>query len=312
MKIEARALDWLLEEENPSIRYRTLVELLGEKSYDPKIKALKAHIPSSKPVEHIFSKMHPEGYWMYDGKGAGVNYVTAITTHYNLAYLAELSLDRNDPRVALAAERYLNLSKPDGDYDGHMSCLYAYNLRTFIMLGYGSDPRIKKTTQLMLATSRPDGGYLCEMHENKRKTRPTKSCINGSVKALMAYAMLPELWGHPRCKQLVDYFLRRGVIYRTEHPGTLANRSSAMMIFPFTWGNNLLETAYSLSVLGYGNRPEAQKMWEVFESKKDKDSKYVLDWNPPKSHFKPGRRGEANKWVTLYAYLAIKHKNRNE
>lgn len=312
LEINPQVVDWLLEEDNPSVMYRTLTELLDEKPGDPKVHAAKDWIASSKPVQYIFSKMHPDGYWEYNGKGAGVDYVDFVTTHFNLSFLAELGLDRKDPRVALAAERYLNLSKPDGDYAGYMSCLFAYNIRTFIMLGYGNDPHIRKSVELMLSTSRHDGGYLCDMHERKRRTRPVKSCINGSTKALMAYAMLPELWKHPRCKELVDYFLRRRVVYQTGEPGKPANRSSDLMIFPFHWRSNLLESAYALCVMGYGNYPELEDMWKVFESKKDRNARYALDWDPPRSYFKTGKRGRANKWVTLYAYLAIKHKDSKE
>ncbi len=303
-------MDWLLDEENPSVRYRTLVELLDENPDAPTIRKLKAQIPGSNQAERIFSKMHPDGYWEYKGVGANVDYVDFITTHFNLSFLAELGLDKSDPRVALAAERYLCLTKPDGDYSRHMSCLYAYNIRTFIMLGYRDDPRVRKTVELMLSTSRHDGGYLCDMHEGKRKVRPVRSCINGSTKALMAFAMLPDLWGHPRSRKLVDYFLRRGAIYRTDSPGVPANRSSNIMVFPFHWRSNLLESAYALAAMGYGTRPELDDMWKAFESKKDKESRYVLDWDPPRCYFKTGKRGQANKWVTVYAYLALKYKEK--
>lgn len=303
-------MNWLLEEENPSVRYRTLVELLGENPDSPSLRDLKAEIQGSEQVERIFSKMDPRGYWVYKGIGAGVDYVDFVTTHFNLSFLAELGLDCSDPRVALAAERYLDLSSPDGDYSRHMSCLYAYNIRTFIMLGYGSDSRIRKTIELMLSATRSDGGYLCEIHEGKRKTRPVKSCINGSTKALMAFAMLPDLWRHPRCKQLVDYFLRRDVIYKMGERGVPANRSSVLMIFPFHWRSNLLESAYALSVMGFGSRPELDDMWKLFESKRDESSRFVMDWDPPRCYFKSGKRGETNKWVTLYAYMALKHKEK--
>jgi len=309
-KIEPRVADWLLEENEPSVRYRTLTELLDENPEAPEVRAAKAGIPESKSVRKIFSKMHPDGYWEFKGLGAGVSYVDFVTTHFNLAFLAELGMDREDPRVALAAERYLGLAKPNGDYGRHMSCLYAYNLRTFTLLGYRDDPRVAKTVELMLGTSRPDGGYLCDTHEGKYKTRPAKSCINGSCKALMAFAELPELWGHPRCKQLVDYYLRRGGIFRSDEPGTPANRTSDLTVFPPHWRSNLLETAYALAVMGHGDRPELAGMWEKLESKRDADSRFVLDWDPPRSYFKTGKRGRANKWVTLYACLALKHRDR--
>ena len=68
--------------------------------------------------------------------GSGVEYRNAATTHYCLSYLAELGMDKTDPRISTAADRYLNLQKPDGDFMLHLSCLLGMNIRTFTMLGY--------------------------------------------------------------------------------------------------------------------------------------------------------------------------------
>jgi hypothetical protein len=80
------------------------------------------------------------------------------------------------------------------------------------MLGYHDDPRIQERIAVLLADERHDGGSLCNRPSFKAKT---KSCIRGSIKALMAFAVLPELWETARCRQLVDYFLRRRVLFRT-------------------------------------------------------------------------------------------------
>lgn len=314
MRIKQNVLNWLLEEENPSVRYRTLAELLGREMNDPDVLQAKAHIPSSKAVKKIFAKMHPEGYWYHfdkrknQGAGDGVEYFDYFTTHFNLAFLAELGMDRHDKRIALAVERYLSLQKPDGDFHKHFSCLYAYNLRTFIMMGYKNDERVQKITDLMLKTERPDGGYLCDMHEGKRKTRSVKSCIRGSIKALTAFAALPELWMSPRSKALISYFLKRRVYFRTTQPDQPAAKGICSATFPFVWRGSFLEALYALSIMGYGEYPELTEAWALLNSKKDDTGRYILNWTPSNAYFKPGKREEPNKWITLYAYLALKHK----
>ena len=306
-------IDWLLEEDNPSVRYRTLTELLDEPSDSPKVCETRARIPDSEPVKDIFSKMHPDGYWYYvnassgKGRGDGVEYWDFTTTHWNLAFLSELGLDRDNPRVDLAANRYLGLQKDDGDFLDHYSCLYTYNLRTFLRMGYRDDPRVSKIIDLMLSIERPDGGYLCDKYEYKWKKKIPKSCIHGGVKALLAFSELPDLWESPRCKALVHYFLKRHVLFRTGEPlvpikGYL-NTSFPMVIRP-----NLIEPLYALSVMGYGAAPELSEAWDILRTKRNDDGRYVLDWTPPRSYFKPGKRGEPTKWITLYAYLAMKHK----
>ncbi|MDP8285749.1 MAG: hypothetical protein RAP03_03695, partial [Candidatus Electryonea clarkiae] len=132
-------INWLLEESDPSIRYRTLVELLDEDPGSRIGQQARSRIADSKPVQDILDRMHPDGYWLQTNPrtgvtvGDGVEYGAYATTQFCLAYLAELGLDRSHPIVAKAADRYLNLQKPDGDFWDHFSCLNGYNIRNFIM-----------------------------------------------------------------------------------------------------------------------------------------------------------------------------------
>lgn len=314
MALTSELLDWLLETENPSVRYRALTELLDISADDPQVQQTRVQILDSKPVQKIFAKMHPDGYWLHRGKGAGIEYTHASSTHFILAYLAELGLDRQDERIARAVERYLSLDQPDvpnpqiwqmpPDYANHQSCLYAYNLRTFVMLGYHDDPRIQERIAVLLADERFDGGYLCD-RASFRAT--TKSCIRGSLKALTAFAVLPELWETARCQQLVDYFLRRRVLYRTRQPEKLVRDELVRVGFPFVIGGSLLEPLYALSRMGYGQDERLRPAWDILESKRDEAGRTLLDWHPS-TLFKPGDTGQPNKWVTLYACLAQKYR----
>jgi len=108
-------LNWLLEPENPSLRYRTLVEVLDKSPNDSEALKCKKQIAESSQVKNLLKRMHPDGYWLQKhpktGKmlGEGVEYGAFGTTHYCLSYLAELGLDRTNSQVSKAAERYLDL-----------------------------------------------------------------------------------------------------------------------------------------------------------------------------------------------------------
>ena len=307
-------IDWLLEEENLSLRYRTLTELLDEDPEAPEVVRLRESLPQSPAVEAILNKMHPDGYWLQkhpktgEVTGDGVEYGAFATTHFCLAYLAELGITRDQPAVAKAADRYLSLQAPDGDFWNHFSCLFSQNIRTFVLLGYRNDPRVQNTIHLLLTTERADGGYLCDWHEGKYKTKPTKSCIRGATKALLAFSMLPELWDHPRCKALLDYFLRRDCLYKTTDPDEPVHKDMVSTYFPITWRASFLEVLYALSRMGLGKRKELDRAWRVLESKKDKTGRFLLDWNPMQAPFKPGKRQQPNKWITYYALLAMKYR----
>lgn len=302
MIIEQSLLDWLLEEENPSVQYRTLTELLDYSSDDPSVCQAKARISSSKWVQKILAGMHPDGYWLHRGKGDTIVYGLSASTHFVLSYLAELGLDREDRHIALAVERYLGLDPPD--FHKHQSCLYAHNLRTFIMLGYKEDPRVQKRIDVLLNDKKPDGGYLCDQ---KTRNAKTKSCIRGSIKALLAFATLPELWNEPRCKQLIDYFLKRHIFFSRSQPDKIIRDELVRAVFPFVITGSLLEPLYALSVMGYGQNEGMKEAWQELEKKRDETGRYMSDGHS-NTLFRPDKKGKASKWITLYALLALKHK----
>lgn len=314
MKIDDNIIKWLLSPEDPSLRYRTMTELLDVSPDDPEVTETRSLIPGSKAIMDIFGKMHPDGYWLQKNPrsgiiyGSGVEYGAFATTHFCLAYLTELGLDKNHPLVFKAADRYLNLVQPDGDFWNHFSCLYGYNIRNFILLGFKDDPRLNKSINLMLNTIRKDGGYLCDMHEKRSKTGNIKSCIRGSVKTLLAFSELPEYWNHPRCQILVNYFLNRGGIFKSYDSTQYVNKDVERFSFPTIWRLNIWEILYSLGKMGYGSDKRLNKAWELLESRMNTDGTYNLDWTPTQCPWKVGMRGNPNPWITFYILLAYKHK----
>ncbi|MCP4760179.1 MAG: hypothetical protein GY870_00260 [archaeon] len=313
-KIPDDVLEWLLEPSNPSIRYRTLTEIQDYSKSHSEVQQTYSEILNWKSVLGIKKAMQPDGFWQVKvekGKiiGKGTHYRTFNTTHWVLGYLAEYGLTRKEDFIELAANRYLNLQKKDGDFLRHFSCLYGLNLHTFAKLGFESDPRIKKTLELVFSSVRHDNGYLCDIHEGKkRKGKPVKSCYRGCLKVLFGLGEYPSTWKHPSVKKLVDYFLNRELIFKTTGK-LLVVKNAGLMVFPFTYREGLIEVLYPILKMGYKNHPKIRRAWKIFESKKTAENKFLLDWNAPNKYLKPGKRGEINKWITFYAYLLYKLKD---
>ena len=64
----------------------------------------------------------------------------------------------------------------------------------------------------------------------------------------------------------------------------------------------------SFCALGYGNDPRLSKAWNILNSKKTLDGKYILNGTLTKSYLPKERVGKPSKWVTFYAMLANKEK----
>ena len=92
---------WLLEEENPSVRYFTLRDLLDRREDDTELQAAKAAIQTSKLITKIFSKQKSEGYWEEPVNPYHPKYKSS---YWQIMTLGQLGMDRSDERVRNACE----------------------------------------------------------------------------------------------------------------------------------------------------------------------------------------------------------------
>jgi len=83
-------INWLLEKENPSVRYYTLTKLLEKKSQDSEVKEAKEQIMKTGVIPKILSKQNPKGYWgvpedfYIRSKYKGTVWIKELKTHVNL------------------------------------------------------------------------------------------------------------------------------------------------------------------------------------------------------------------------------------
>ena len=56
-------LNWLLEDNNPSVRYFTLTDLIDKNKNSSEVIKVKSEIMTQGPVPEILSKQKAGGYW---------------------------------------------------------------------------------------------------------------------------------------------------------------------------------------------------------------------------------------------------------
>lgn len=111
--LEADPTDWLLEPENPSIRYFTLVDLLDNPLDEPEVLEAKETIGTSRVVTRIFSKQKPGGYWESEAEPYKPKYKS---TYWQPIILGLLGLDRGDERVRGAVDYTWGFQHEDGGF----------------------------------------------------------------------------------------------------------------------------------------------------------------------------------------------------
>src|SRR5712692_5704183 len=84
--IKEPAVNWLLDSEDPSIRYLTLTDVLGEPSNSKEVRAAKKQIPNGPVVKTLLSGQRADG-------GFGVHpYQKWTGAHWRLVSLVELGI----------------------------------------------------------------------------------------------------------------------------------------------------------------------------------------------------------------------------
>lgn len=283
-----KIITWLLEDDNPAVRYRTQIEILeqsGDKS--PVIKWLINFLP-------------------IDWKDAKF-----IKAAYYLTAFAECGLKIDD--IPIIKNNIFMLE--------NVSCISRHgcgdfmSLRALVCLGLGNEPAVVESIENLQKQQLPDGGFLCGNRLKKFKHIP-KSCYKANLYALMLCAECKKRGIKTNIDESVlTYFWKHNIFYRTSDLTALVlnERTGWRTIDTFhpfeamrVGLHNIIE---SLCALGYGDDDRLSEAWSILNNKTDAEGKYVLNGTLTKPYLPKERVGKPSKWVTFYALLAQKEKN---
>lgn len=260
MEISTDIISWLLEENNPGVRVRTLLELCGYSENHNKVKDSRQLVINSLKAACDLSWMVLKGQILV----------------YKLTGLAESGLSRKDIEIDPVIDKILAIP-----FD--CTCGDFMALRAMTMLGYENDSRIKQLLTQMKDNQLPDGGWLC-LHRVKKMQKVPKSCIRAAMHGLLFISELKKRGVYyDGTEQLIAYFLKRRLFYRMDYPTQLVlsrrpGRRMTDVFFPseyFHIGLPLL--LESLATLGVGNAIELQEAWSRLDEKRDKQGKILLE-----------------------------------
>jgi hypothetical protein len=166
--ISQRVLDWLLEEDEPSARYETLVHLRGRSESEPSVENARKLIGTKGWAAKIFEKQKKGAYW----DNPDSCYVPKFSAGgWQMTVLADLGVSSEDPRVKNAVDHYFRLHNVDSGgfslrprgsekFEPHI-CLTGNMVRALARLGYSKDERVEKALDWLLSKQLSDGGWNC-------------------------------------------------------------------------------------------------------------------------------------------------------
>ena len=289
-RMDQTVLNWLLEENDPEVRLRTLKEFEKLLEDDERVVACKKELLQSKVYERGLKKLKKDKPWdKYDA----------------IMAFAEWGLTRDDIGKDIDDEVFGLIERTGFK----MLCGEPLLLRNLVKLGYYSEDIVKNEIDVVLNLIKEDGGFGC-ISTNKKindPRKPHKSCARLTVEYLLLVAEL-SLQGHrPKCADdLVHYFTKRNIFYRTDDlktPMVEVMLSTFYPPDPIKIGAHMI--VYALRVLGCVPGSEAMLAgYKALDQHRLTNGRYVLTMSKSVPAFKAGNIGEENKWVTLYAYMA--------
>lgn len=280
-------INWLLEDENPEVKLRTLREYYGYDKDQPEVLQTREDLLNSPIYNHAMELLQGEKKWgKYDA----------------LICFAEWGLTRDDINID---EHVFALIEQTGF---KMYCGEGLLLRNLVKLGYYNETIVQEEIATMFSQIKPDGGFGC-ISKNKKINDPAKehkSCVKITLGYLLLLAELKLQGISISCEsQLVNYFNKRNIFFRMDDRETMMVPVMAQTFYPIDAIQvGVQNIIYALTVLGQADNDAVAKGWYYMNKQKDQDGRYRLAKSKTVPAFKPGRKNKANKWITLYALLA--------
>ena len=270
-----KVLDWLLGEDEPSIRYLVLTQLLGRKETDSEVRDAKARIRSVGWAAEILARRDPAGWWVREKSLYGPKY---ISTNWNLLALSDLGATRAIPAVRASCELWMDRSPLKGGGVGGMSngnghhCYTGHMARALIRFGYGGDRRLRKALDWLVKTAHPKGGWTCWSFGDG----PSRGRTLDSWEGLSAFAAYPRSKWTPTMKDCVE---RAAEFYLGRELHRQGERYEPWYRFhwPVHYYYDLLVGLDILTALGYGDDPRLGFALKHLRKKQRSDGRWNLD-----------------------------------
>ncbi len=324
--LKADPTEWLLETNNPSVRYYTLRDIIGRSEKDKDVKNTKKEIMSKGLVPRILAKQDPGGFW---GKPeefyAKSKYKGTVWT---FILLAEFGADERNRQIKKTCEFILKWSqdRKSGGFSYHgteinggnhskvVPCLTGNMVWCLIKFGYLDDPRVRKGIDWITTYQRFDDGVekkpIGWPYDKFKMCWGTHTCHMGVVKAMKAFAEIPPRRRTKTVKntieQAAEFMLKHHVHKRSHNLEKVSKQGWMKLGFPLMWQTDVLEILGILTCLGYRDE-RMQEAIDLVISKQDDKGRWRLE------HTFNGRyivriesKGIPSKWVTLNALRALK------
>ncbi len=294
--LKADPIPWLLEPENPSVRYWTLTDLLDRPADDAEAQAAKAAIARQPLVWEIFARQHPDGHW-------GDDETKPYTAQGAVGVLSVLHMLGVEPdeRTAAGCDSLLRFCQNESggfslrktQRSGIFPCTTGEHLPMLVYFGLGDDPRVRRAFAFVIEDMAWPDALDCRRYQHQR-------CLWGAIAALNGLAVLPADMRSPQSegvvRHLADALLDADYDFEGEHKRWLT------FGVPRVW--DLLSALQALAAHGYAGDPRFAPLLELVMARQDESGRWPC--GSVSRTWPLERRNRPSKWVTLDALCLLK------
>jgi len=329
-QLKGDSLTWLLESDNPGVRYLALRDLLDLSPDSPELLAAQKGAHTQGPIATILANMQPDGYWVEPGPGYLPKYTSTV---WSLVLLAQLGASiRCDERIASACAYFLDQALAEHGQistncapSGTADCLQGNLCWALTQLGC-DDPRLERAYDWMARSVTGEG--IAPMTERNAPIRyyagkcgpnfacgsnDKQPCAWGAAKVMLAFARLPKGRRTPQIERAIQQgvdFLFSVNPATASYPSPYASKPSGnwwKFGFPVFYVTDLLQVVEALVALGYGNDPRLADALQLIQNKQDAQGRWLLEYDyTGKTWENFGNKQEPNPWVMLRALRVLK------
>jgi len=324
--LKADPTEWLLGEDNPSVRFLTLTEICGKPPARLEAAKTRAEIMNRGIVPKILARQNVDGTWdepdrFYRAKYRG--------TSWQLLILAEFGASGRDPRIGKAGKFILDHSwnregggfsyehsatRGGGRPSGVIPCLTGNMVWSLLRLGFGADPGVKRAIDWIAVYQRYDDGDSQAPrgwpYDRYETCWGRHSCHLGVVKALKALAELPPAKRSAAVRRSLDegaeYLLKHHIHMKSHDLSRIAKPGWLRFGFPLMYQSDLLEILGILLGLGIKD-PRMEEAVGVVLAKQSSDGTWPLA-NTFNGRYGVSieQKGKPSKWITFRALSVLK------
>ncbi|MBI1793238.1 MAG: hypothetical protein HYR70_03490 [Chloroflexi bacterium] len=290
------SLPWLLNPENPSVRYWTLVDILDRPANDPEVQEARAAIVQQPLVKELFALQHAKGFW---GEETKPHTAQGTGTVLSLLYMLGVPPDK---RTIAGCDSFLKFCQHEsGGFSmtktlrsGIFPCTTSLHLPFLIYYGLDDDPRVQSAFAFLIEEMSSEDALDCGRYQHR-------DCLWGAIAALTGLAVLPADMRSAQSKRVVkrlaNVLLDAKYDFKAEHKRWLT------FGVPRAW--DLLSALKALAAHNYARDPRFAPLLELFLSRQDRQGRWLC--GSVSRTWPIEKRNQPSKWITLDGLRLFKH-----